>query len=230
MQFLRKKFEGSPELARVAPFAIYAILGLFQGGPAPESRYWAYIIKTLLGAWVLWEVRPFVQEMRWKISWEAVVVGFAIFAIWVGLDGHYPRLSDPGKGANPLAQFGAGSAMTWFYLVVHIAGMTIIVPPVEEIFYRSFLYRYFVKLDFLAMPLSRFHALSFVVTSVLFGLMHPDRWLAGIICGLAYQWLVIRKDRLGDAMTAHAITNLLLGLWIVWKGAWIGWEGAWSFW
>jgi uncharacterized protein len=223
MHFLRTKSASSPEYARVAPFAIYAILGVFQGSLGPESRYWAYIAKTLLGAWVLWEVRPFVQEMRWKISWEAVVVGVAIFALWIGLDGHYPRLSDPGEGASPFTQFGAGSAMAWFYVAVHLVGMSVIVPPVEEIFYRSFLYRYFVKLDFLAMPLGQFHALSFVVTSVLFGLMHPDRWLAGIICGLAYQWLVVRKNRLGDAMTAHAITNLLLGLWILWKGAWSFW-------
>jgi hypothetical protein len=223
MQFLRKKFDASPELARIAPFAIYLVLGAFQGELGPGSLFWLYIAKTLLGAWVLWEVRPFVQEMRWKISWEAVTVGVAIFAIWVGLDGHYPRLADPGAGANPLQQFGTGSAMAWFYMGVHVAGMSVIVPPVEEIFYRSFLYRYFVKLDFRAMPLGQFHALSFVVTSVIFGLVHPDRWLAGILCGLAYQWLVIRKNRLGDAMTAHAITNFLLGIWIVWKGAWSFW-------
>ena len=223
MQFLRKKCESSPEFGRVAPFAIYALLGFFQDGFAPEMRYWAYIAKTLLGAWVLWQVRPFVQEMRWKISWEAVVVGVGIFALWIGLDGHYPRMSDPGEGASPFKQFGAGSGVAWFYVAVHIVGMTVVVPPVEELFYRSFLYRYFVKIDFLSMPLGRFHALSFVVTSVLFGLMHPDRWLAGIICGLAYQWLVIRKNRLGDAMTAHAITNLILGLWILWKGAWSFW-------
>ncbi len=80
-----------------------------------------------------------------------------------------------------------------------------------------------MKADFRAMPLGQFHWLSFVVTSALFGLMHPDRWLAGILCGLAYQWLVIRKNRLGDAMTAHALTNFLLGLWVVWKGAWNFW-------
>jgi CAAX prenyl protease-like protein len=161
--------------------------------------------------------------MRWKISWEAIVVGIAIFVAWVGLDGLYPRLSTLDAGAQPFAQFGASSAIAWFYVVVHMAGMTIIVPPVEEIFYRSFLYRVLVKTDFQAMPLGQFHALSFVVTSTIFGLMHPQWWIAGILCGLAYQWLVIRKNRLGDAMTAHAITNCLLGLWVLWKGAWSFW-------
>ena len=120
-------------------------------------------------------------------------------------------------------QFGQGSLVGWFYVGVRVIGSSIVVPPLEEVFYRSFLYRYFVKLDFLAMPLGQFHALSFVITSVIFGLMHPDRWLAGILCGLAYQWLAIRKNRLGDAMTAHGVTNFLLGIWVLWKGAWSFW-------
>jgi hypothetical protein len=41
---------------------------------------------------------------------------------------------------------------------------------------------------------------------------------------MAYQWLVLRKNRLGDAMTAHAITNFLLGVWVVWRGG-----SAWKF-
>ncbi|PWU17912.1 MAG: CAAX prenyl protease-related protein [Verrucomicrobia bacterium] len=223
MAGFKQRLARSPEFARIAPFAVYAVLGFFQGELGAESRYWFYIAKTFIGAWMVWTVRPYVQEMRWKLSWEAVVVGVAIFAVWVGLDGLYPRLSKLDAGANPFEQFGAGSAVAWFYIVVHIGGMTIIVPPVEEIFYRSMLYRYFVKLDFLSMPLGRFHALSFVVTSVIFGLMHPDRWLAGIICGVAYQGLVVRKNRLGDAMTAHAVTNLMLGCWIVWRHQWSFW-------
>jgi CAAX prenyl protease-like protein len=99
----------------------------------------------------------------------------------------------------------------------------VVVPPIEEALFRSFLYRYLVKLDFRAMPLNQYHGLSFFVTSAIFGLLHPDRWLAGILCGLGYQWLVLRKNRLGDAMTAHAITNFLLGVWVVWRGAWNFW-------
>jgi CAAX prenyl protease-like protein len=223
MHFLRKKFESSPEYARVAPFAIFVVLTACQGQFGVESRYWLYLLKTIVGAWLVWEMRPFVQEMRWGLSWEAVVVGVAICAAWIGLDGLYPRLSDAEAVWNPPQQFGAGSAMAWFYIGVRIVGSSLVVPPLEEVFYRSFLYRYLVRIKFLEMPLSQFHALSFCVTSALFGFMHPDRWLAGILCGLAYQWLVVRKNRLGDAMTAHAITNLLLGIWVVWKGAWSFW-------
>ena len=61
------------------------------------------------------------------------------------------------------------------------------------------------------MPLNRFLPLPFLATAAVFGFSHNE-WLAGILCGAAYQWLVLRKNRLGDAMTAHAITNFLLGL------------------
>jgi len=224
MTFLRSKFGGAPEYPRVAPFAIFVALTALQGSFGEDSRYWVYALKTLVGAWLVWEMRPFVEEMRWKISWEAVVIGVAVFAIWVGLDGLYPRLSKLDDIPwNPQKQFGAGSTAAWFYIVVRIAGSSIVVPPLEEVFYRSFLYRYFVKIDFRAMPLNQFHGLSFIVTSSIFGLMHPDRWLAGILCGLAYQWLVIRKGRLGDSMAAHGITNFLLGIWTVWKGDWSFW-------
>lgn len=207
----------------MAPFGVYAALTILQGEFGPASRFWLYILKTLLAAWVIWQVRPYVEEMRWKISWEAVVIGVAIFVIWVGTDGWYPRLSKLDEGADPMKQFGAGSMLAWFYIAVHLIGMTFVVPPAEEMFYRSLLYRMLVKTDFRSMPLGRFHGLSFVVTSVLFGLMHPQWWLAGIVCGLAYQWLVVSKNRLGDAMTAHAVTNLLLGIYIVWRPAWQFW-------
>ncbi len=223
MNSLRRKFEGSPEYARVAPFVVFVALTALQGQLGEDSRYWLYLLKTLVGAWLLWQMRPFVEEMRWSISLEAVVAGVGIFGIWVGLDGLYPRLSEADAAWNPGKRFGAGSALTWLFVAVRMAGSSIVVPPLEEVFYRSFLYRVFVKTDFRAMPFGQFHWLSFVVTSVIFGLMHPDRWLAGILCGLAYQWLVIRKNRLGDAITAHAVTNLLLGLWVVWKGAWSFW-------
>ena len=224
MNFFRRKCEGSPEYARVAPFVIFVVLTALQGQLGEDSRYWLYLLKTLVGAWLIWEMRPFVEEMRWKISWEALAVGAAVFGIWVGLDGLYPRLSELDEaGWNPNKQFGQGSALAWLYVVVRIGGSSLVVPPLEEAFYRSYLYRVLVKTDFQVMPLSQFHWLSFVVTSSIFGLMHPDRWLGGILCGLAFQWLVIRKNRLGDAMTAHAVTNFLLGLWVVWKGAWNFW-------
>jgi CAAX prenyl protease-like protein len=222
MIFLREKFKASPAYARVAPFVIFLALTFCQGQFGEESRYWFYLAKTLAGAWLIWEMRPFVSEMRWAVSWEAVVVGVAVCVMWVGINGVYHKFGKPGDLWNPHQQFGENSALAWMFIAARTLGSTLVVPPLEEVFYRSFLYRYFVRINFQEMPLSRFHPTSFMVTSVIFGFEHYQ-WLAGILCGFAYQWLAIRKNRLGDAMTAHAITNFLLGVWVVWKGDWQFW-------
>ena len=179
--------------------------------------------KTLVAVWLIWEMRPLVSEMRWAISWEAVVVGIGVFVMWVGLDPFYPKFMTERRGLESrMTQFGENSALAWLMIVTRILGSTLVVPPLEEVFYRSFLYRYIAKPDFLSVPLNRFLPLPFFATAAVFGFSH-FQWLAGILCGMAYQWLVLRKNRLGDAMTAHAITNFLLGVWVVWQGAWQFW-------
>jgi uncharacterized protein len=221
-RLLEKYFSASPIAARVAPFLIFLALTFFQGKFGAASAYWFYFAKTIAGVWLVWEMRPFVAEMRWVISWEAIAVGILIFAMWVGIDPFYPHLMKGGATGNPSEQFGANSALAWFFVTIHILGMTFVVPPLEEVFYRSFLYRYIVNQNFLSVPLNRFLAWPFLATAAIFGFSHNE-WLAGILCGAAYQWLVLRKNRLGDAMTAHAITNFLLGVWIVWRGEWHFW-------
>ena len=246
MNLLREKLKASPLFARVAPFVVFLLIGFGQGKFGESSRYWFYLAKTLVGASLVWEMWPFVSEMRWALSWEAIVVGVGVCVIWVGLDGHYPTVNEllqkylcpvlkrvgleswcaePSASTklwNPYQQFGQGSTWASAMVLVRILGSSIVVPPLEEVFFRSFLYRYIAKPDFQSVPFHRFAWTPLLGTVAVFGFEHYQ-WLAGILCGFAYQWLVIRKDRLGDAVTAHAITNFLLGVWVVWKGAWQFW-------
>jgi CAAX prenyl protease-like protein len=219
---LLEKLFAKPATARVAPFLIFLALTFCQGKFGAASAYWFYLAKTLAGAWLVWEMRLVVSEMRWAFSWEAVVAGVGIFAVWVGLDPFYPHLGKSGMAWNPPEQFGENAALAWLMIATRILGSTFVVPPLEEVFYRSFLYRYIASQNFLSVPLNKFLPLPFFATAAVFGFSHNE-WLAGILCGAAFQWLVLRKNRLGDAMTAHAITNFLLGIWIVWKGAWNFW-------
>jgi membrane protease YdiL (CAAX protease family) len=237
------KITQSPALVRVVPFAIFLALTFLQDRFGEQPRYWIYVAKTLAGAAMLAVVWRHIVELEWRFSWEAIVLGVAVFALWVGLDGWYPSLDLLySKCICPLLQktglvgscapavappswnpHGAfGSTLAWFFVIARIVGSTFVVPPLEELFYRSFVYRYLASKDFLSVPLEKFLPTPFIVTSVLFGFAHRE-WLAGILCGFAYHGLVIWKKRLGDAVTAHAITNLLLGLWIVWRGAWQFW-------
>jgi uncharacterized protein len=113
--------------------------------------------------------------------------------------------------------------IAWTLIVIRIFGMTIIVPPLEEAFYRSLVYRYIVKYDFTKVALTHVDGVALGLSALLFGFAH-FQWLPGILCALAFQWLVFRSGHLGDAITAHAITNFLLGVYVVWVGG-----EAWKF-
>lgn len=220
---LKERWMKSPVFVRVAPFVLFLGLTTLQDSFGETGQYWVYLIKTVLGLGLIFAMRPLVGEMRWALSWEAVVIGIGVFALWVGLDGLYPKWEVGGKGWEPFKQFGEGAGLAWLFIIVRILGSTFVVPPLEEVFYRSYLYRNVVRADFLSVPFTTFSWPAFLFSCGIFGFSHPHQWLAGILCGMAYQWLVIRKGRLGDAMTAHAITNFLLGLWIVWRGDWKFW-------
>jgi CAAX protease family protein len=226
MNFFREKCQASPIYARVAPFCIFVgLIALASLGK--DSRYWAYVIRTAVGLWMIWQMRPFVPEMRWVVSTEAIAVGVAMFIMWVGLDPFFPKnhvffTPTPGDEWNPFARYGAGSGLAWSYILIHLFGSSVVVPPLEEVFWRSFLYRYSVRTDFESLPFKLFHPTAFFVISLLFGLEHYE-WAQGFLCGMAFQWLVISKNRIGDAIAAHAITNFLLGLWVIGRGAWHFW-------
>ena len=213
-------------LVRIVPFAAFAALTLLQGQFGETGAYWVYALKTIIGALLIWLVLPYVKEMRWNFSWEAVAAGVAVFLLWVGIDGLYPNLGflfgERSASFNPLNSYGDGSIVAWIFVAVRILGSSLVVPPLEEVFYRSFLYRFFVKSDFLGVPFKSFDLAAFLIVGAAFGLSHYE-WLPGIMCAFIYQGLVIRKGRLGDAITAHAITNFLLGLWVVLRSDYVFW-------
>jgi CAAX prenyl protease-like protein len=230
-----KNFRTHPTAVRIAPFVIFVLLTAAQGKFGAASAYWFYLAKTLVGLSLVLAMRPLVAEMRWAFSWEAVLVGVGVFGMWIGIGGDWTAqnslwvklgLSHAPTSLesiwDPRIQFGGYTVTACLLMAVHVLGMTFIVPPLEEVFYRSFLYRYVIRHDFLSASLNQFSLRAFVVTALIFGISHNE-WLAGILCGAAFQWLVLRKNRLGDAMTAHAITNFLLGIWVVTRGAWHFW-------
>jgi uncharacterized protein len=219
----------SPVLARVVPFVVFVALTALQDYVGPAGRYWIYLAKTLAVGWMLWWLRPVLAEMRWRLSGLAVAAGVAVFLVWTGLDEllvrigfkhSYPQWQAGGGAWMPPAVLGLG--LGWAMNVVRLLGSSLVVPPLEEVFFRSFLYRYIQRVDFLSVPLGRFVPFPFLITSLVFGFEHRE-WLAGILCGFAFQGLACWKNRLDDAIAAHAITNALLGLWVITRGAWQFW-------
>lgn len=225
----KKSLLALPETPRILPFAVFMLFTVIPASVFPGAEYWLYAVKTFAVAGLLWAIRRSLPEMKWAVSWEAVVVGFVIAVAWLGIPTVKPpwelfssakEAAKPADVWNPLAHFANNPALGWAFLVVRTLGRSLVVPAVEEVFYRGFVYRYVISPNFTEVALNRWHAGAFALTSLMFGFAHGDHWVQGILCGAAYQWLVLRKGRLGDAMLAHAITNLIISIYAVATNQW----------
>ena len=109
----------------------------------------------------------------------------------------------------------------WALTITKLIGSAFVIAPVEEVFFRSFLYRWLQKRDFRAVPLSRFNLSAFLWMVFLFTLEH-DRPLAAALAGALYGFAAIRWG-LASAIAAHVTTNLLLALHVIFSNSWAFW-------
>ena len=93
---------------------------------------------------------------------------------------------------------------------------------IEEIFWRAFVMRFLIASQFKRIPLGQFTWYAFTLTAVAFGFEH-HRWLPGILAGAAYGALLCRTRNLFSPIQAHAVTNLLLGLYVIYTEQWSFW-------
>lgn len=123
----------------------------------------------------------------------------------------------PAPGPSPYEPSVCG----WPLTIAKLVGSAFVIAPVEEVFFRSFLYRRLQAEDFRAVPLSHFDLSSFLWMVFLFTLEH-DRPVVAAIAGAAYGFLAIRFG-LGSAIVAHVVTNLALALHVICRGEWWFW-------
>ena len=219
-------FWSSPAATRCAPFALFIatlIAGsLFSAHAA--AREWLVLARGGLVAVALaWYWRDYSELRRppttrpghWLL---AVLAGLVVFLAWIGLDQQWAKLPRP-PGLNPLLP---GGGIDWPTAAGRLAGLALVVPVMEELFWRSFLMRWLARHDFLAVEPRRVGARAFAATTVLFAVEH-DRWLAGGIGGMAYGALYMLSGNLWVPILAHMLTNALLGAWILFTHSWELW-------
>jgi uncharacterized protein len=187
-----------------------------------SPKYWIYPAQTIFcGALVIGFWREYQFRAARRIVFAAVVA-LLVFAVWIALRellGFAPRL----VGFNPEI-FSGQPATYWAMVAVRFVRLVVVVPLVEETFWRGFLLRYFVNEKFYTVPVGTFSWLSFAVVTVGFGFAHsPADRIAALIAGALYNCIAYRTKSLASCVLAHAMTNLLLGLWIMKTRQWGFW-------
>jgi CAAX prenyl protease-like protein len=149
----------------------------------------------------------------------AAALGFGVFVAWINLDFAWARIGET-TAFDPTLPDGSGLA--WHFVLVRLLGLAVVVPVMEELFWRSFLLRWLERTDFLAQDPAKVGFRALVICAGIFALEHT-LWLAGLIAGFAYALVYMRSGNLWLAIVSHATTNAALGCWIVATRSWQFW-------
>jgi uncharacterized protein len=123
---------------------------------------------------------------------------------------------------KPVVPVDAQGNLEWPLIAARLVGAALLVPVMEELFWRSFLMRWLQQPVFEGLDPRRIGLRAVLLSTFVFMLAHP-LWLAAIVAGLAYALIYIRTGRLWTAVIAHAVTNGMLGVWVVTTGNWQFW-------
>jgi uncharacterized protein len=185
-----------------------------------SAEYWIYPVQTILcGGLLIWFHREYEFHRVRRVAF-ALLIGIIVFLLWISPQaffGFAPRTI----GFNPV---GNQSVLYWPTIILRFLRLVIVVPFVEEIFWRGFLLRYLIDENFERVPLGAFSWLSFSIVALAFAFSHsPADWPAALVTGAIYNAVAYRTKNLSSCILTHAITNLLLGLWIMQTKQWGFW-------
>ncbi|QPF71708.1 CAAX prenyl protease-related protein [Roseateles sp. DAIF2] len=215
-------------IARTVPFAAFMVLLALRGALPEQPNFdarWIYGLSVLVvGGLLVWYWRDYGELARQNLPSGrelllSVAVGLLVFALWIRLDAPWMQLSTPTASFVPL---DASGALIWPLVALRWAGAALLVPVMEELFWRSFLMRWIADPQFERVDPRRAGLKALVLSTFVFMLAHT-LWLAAIVAGLAYAWLYMRTGKLWTAVIAHAVTNGVLGIWVIRTGNWQFW-------
>jgi exosortase E/protease (VPEID-CTERM system) len=178
---------------------------------------WFYPLRLFACLAVIVIYRHRLAALDWRWSWRGPLLGIGVFLIWI-IGVHFLA---PDQGMpEPLA--AASPWLRWSWIVCRVAGSVLTVPLAEELAYRGFLMRRLQSRDFDSLAYERVGWFAIAASAVLFGAAHGALWLPGCVAGFAYGWIVRRQGRLGEAVTAHMMTNFLVAAVALGSGNWAG--------
>ena len=213
-------------LGYIAPFlAFVGVMAVERMTPIPPQ--WLYPIRFLIVATLILTVsRPYLS-LRPSAPAASIAIGIAVFAIWVGPDVLF------GYRHHWLFEnFITGSASSSIapelkhnlaFILMRTTGSAVLVPILEELFWRGWMMRWLVEKDFLNVPLGEYVPTAFWIVALLFASEHGPYWEVGLAAGIIYNWWLIRTKNLADCILAHSVTNAVLSVYVLTTDQWQYW-------
>lgn len=210
---------GSLAIALLVPVMVLIATSMVAATFSADFE-WLYPLQAMAVAMALWHYRKAYAALGWGWSWQAVAGGGVVFLLWMLLE---PRTDDQQTElAMGIARLSTEWAAVW--LAFRVFGSVILTPLAEELAFRGYLLRKLIAADFERVRSDQLTWISLIVSSVLFGLLHGERWLAGTLAGMVYALVLSRRGQLGDAVLAHVTTNGFIAIWVLIQGRWALWS------
>ena len=207
-----------------------------------------YSVRLLLTLAVMLLLYQGYRQFPLKISPWSIVVGVVGIVVWVGLckwnleqkcvtyfqiDQWLAKVklawildwffeSGERPAYNPFAELANHFPLLIGFLVIRFIGLAAIVPIIEEFILRGFIVRVLVAPEWWKVSVGHTSRLTILTPAIYGFLTHPEH-LAAIVWFSLVTLLLIRTKNIWDCVVAHAITNFLLGIYVITSGDWALW-------
>ncbi len=217
----------NPSWPYVAPFVLYLIL-LGLGTHLPGGTAFHYPLRVLLvtASLLVWSRRQVsLRAPHWAGS---LLVGVAVFVLWVAPDVVWPGYRSHWLFQNVLTGKAVSSIppsdrVGVVFLSIRLAGSVILVPVVEELFWRAWLLRYLVSRQFQTVPLGSTTWGAFWISAILFASEHGPYWDVGLATGAVLNLWMMKTRNVADCIVAHMAANGCLAAYVMAAGQWQYW-------
>jgi len=222
------KRESGQSARYVAPFLVF-LLYLAIGPKLPISAAWEGALRVGIMAVVCWICWPREIAFHPRCPAASIAIGAAVFALWIGPDLLIRGYRESFLFSNSVighlhSTLPAAALRDPWVLVWRTARAVLIVPVVEELFWRGWLMRWLINADFQTVPLGAYSPLSFWITAALFASEHGPYWDVGLLTGIIYNLWMIRSKSILSCILVHAVTNAALCAYVIAAAQWQYWQ------
>jgi CAAX prenyl protease-like protein len=216
-----------PNVPYIAPFITFMVMLSIQ-------KYltflgdWEYAVRVAIVAASIWFFSRRVVDLKVRFLAGSLAIGIGVFLLWIAPDTLFPGWRQHWLFTNSLMgevkiSLNAEQLSSPFLLLFRTLSAALMVPILEELFWRGWLMRWLIDKDFEKVPMGTYDTQSFWIVAALFAVEHGPYWEVGLLTGIIYNWWMIRTKSLGDLIFVHAITNLVLSLYVIWSKKWQFW-------
>jgi len=216
-----------PSLPYVLPFILFLLLlGLQYSVSLNVSVEYPLRLGLLVAALLLFSRG--VIDLRCRAGIQTIAVGIGVFVIWIAPDVLFPAYRQHWAFQNSLVGW-IGNKVPENILTLpvvlwsRILRAALVVPIIEELFWRAWLMRWLISPRFERIKLGTYKSSAFWLTAFLFASEHGPYWDVGLAAGIIYNWWMVRTKSVGDCILAHAVTNACLCVYVVATRHWEYW-------